>query len=152
MKRICLTLAATLVAAALHADTSLTGYGTWWDGDEEGYGAGLRLKRTFLAFGAVEARGGMVAFDDSDTDMYPLDVSVNVRLPFIVSPYAGVGAGYYFFDSPLDGLDDGSGIFGQVGVEFTFLVVGAMAEVRYHDAEADYLDGTSVNVGLLVKW
>lgn len=152
MKRFGLIIAATLAAASLHADTSLTGYGTWWDGDDEGYGGGLRLKKTILGFGAVEGRGGYVNFDDTDTDVYPLDVSVNVRLPFLVSPYAGVGVGYYFIDSPVSALDDGSNYFGQIGVEFTFLLVGAMAEVRYHDAEADYLDGTSVNVGLLLKW
>jgi hypothetical protein len=148
-----LILSAVLSAAStLRADTSLTAYGTYWEGDDTGKGAGLRLKKTFLGFGAVEGRGGYVEFSDTNTEIYPLDVSINVRLPFMISPYAGIGTGYYYADSDLPGQDSISGYFGQLGVEATLLWFGAMAEVRFHDMEGSYFDGTSVNVGLLLKW
>jgi len=148
-----LTLTAVLaITSTLRADTSLTAYGTYWEGDDTGKGGGLRLKKTFLGFGAVEGRGGYVEFSDTNTEVYPLDVSINARLPFMISPYAGIGAGYYYTSSDLPGLDNSSGYFGQIGVEATFLWFGAMAEVRFHDLDGSYFDGRSVNVGLLVKW
>ncbi len=148
-----ITLSAVhFIASTLHADTSLTAYGTYWEGDDTGKGGGLRLKKTFLGFGAIEGRGGYVEFSDTNTEMYPLDVSLNVRLPFFISPYAGVGAGYYYIDSDLSAQDNVSGYFGQLGVEATLIWFGAMVEVRFHDLEGSYLDGTSVNAGLLVKW
>ena len=147
-----LLIATGLLAGRSRADTSLTAYGTHWDADSKGTGAGLRLKKTFLGFGAVEARGGYVVFDDIKTDMVPLDVSINIRLPFLISPYAGVGLGYYLLDSDHKTFDNSSGYFAQVGVEVTFLVVGIMAELRYHDMEESYFDGPSFNAGILLKW
>lgn len=148
-----LTLSVVLaIASTLRADTSLTAYGTYWEGDDTGKGGGVRLTKTFLGFGAVDGRGGYVEFSDTNTEVYPLDVSINVRLPFLISPYAGIGAGYYHTDSDLPGVDNTSGYFGQIGVEATFLRFGAMAEIRFHDLEGSYFDGTSANVGLLLKW
>jgi hypothetical protein len=143
---------AIAISSAARADTSLTAYGTYWDGDDTGKGAGLRLKKTILGFGAVEGRGGYVVFDDTKTDVIPLDVSLNLRLPFMISPYAGIGAGYYITSSDVPGMDNTTGYFGQLGVEATFVWIGAMAELRWHDIEGSYLDGTSFNLGLLVKW
>jgi hypothetical protein len=152
-KAIIALFALTSTCLLLHADTSLTAYGTYWEGDDIGKGAGLRLKKTILGFGAIEGRGGYVEFSDTNTDVVPLDVSLNLRLPFMISPYAGVGAGYYLIDSnDLSGVDDESGYFAQLGIEATFIWIGAMAEIRWHDIEGGYLDGHSVNVGLLVKW
>ncbi|MDZ8119550.1 hypothetical protein [Pontiella agarivorans] len=152
MKKLLLLCTALIAAGCALADTSLSAYGTYWEADSSGQGAGLRLKKTFLGFGAVEARGGYVNFDDIETDMIPLDASINVRLPFMISPYAGVGAGYYFMDSDAGGMDDTSGVFAQIGVEATFLWIGALAEVRYYDLEENYFDGPSYNIGLLLKW
>jgi hypothetical protein len=147
------TLAAILMAGSAMADTSLTAYGTYWDGDDSGKGAGLRLKKTFLGFGAVEGRGGYVNFSDTNTKIIPLDVSLNVRLPFMISPYAGIGAAYYYVsDTDLAGVGDQTGYFAQIGVEATFVWIGAMAEIRFHDIEGSYFDGTSYNLGLLLKW
>ena len=147
-----LAITSVFLLASTRADTSLTAYGTYWDGDDIGKGAGLRLKKTILGFGAVEGRGGYVVFDDTKTDIIPLDVSINLRLPFMISPYAGIGAGYYVTSSDVPGMDNTTGYFGQLGVEATFVWIGAMAELRWHDIEGSYLDGTSFNLGLLVKW
>lgn len=147
-----LTVVSTLLSIAAHADTSLTAYGTYWDAEDSGKGGGLRLKKTFLGFGAVEGRGGYVSFDNTNTEVVPLDISLNARLPFMISPYVGVGAGYYLISSDLPDADNVSGYFGQIGVEATFIWIGAMAELRWYDIEGSYLDGTAVNVGLLFKW
>ena len=147
-----LTIASTILLPTIYADTSLTAYGTYWDAEDSGKGGGLRLKKTFLGFGAVEGRGGYVSFSETNTEVVPLDISINARLPFMISPYAGVGAGYYFIDSDVPGSDNASGYFGQIGVEATFIWIGAMAELRYYEIEGSYLDGTAVNVGLLFKW
>ncbi|QBG47898.1 hypothetical protein EGM51_11010 [Verrucomicrobia bacterium S94] len=152
MKKFLLLGAALLTAGYVLADTSLSAYGTYWEADSSGLGAGLRLKKTILGFGAVEARGGYVNFDNIETDMIPLDASINVRLPFMISPYAGVGAGYYFLDSDSGGIDDTSGVFAQIGVEATLIWFGALAEIRYYDLNENYFDGPTYNVGLLLKW
>lgn len=147
-----LFIALAMMASSSLADTSLTAYGTYWDADNEGAGAGLRLKKTFLAFAAVDVRGGYINFSDTNTEAIPLEASINARLPFFISPYIGLGAGYYFLDSDLADMDDSAGYFAQLGVEATFIWFGAMAEVRFHDLDEDYLDGTSFNLGLLLKW
>lgn len=141
-----------ITAIAAHADNSLTLYGTYWDADDSGKGAGLRYKKTFLGFGAVDGRAGYVDFNSIETEMVPLELSINARLPFMISPYIGVGGGYYLLDSKLGAVDNSGGYFAQLGVEATFLWIGAMAEIRYHDLEENYFDGTSFNAGLLIKW
>ncbi len=146
-------LSAGFLTSTSIADTSVTAYGTYWDGEDPGKGAGLRLKKTILGFGAIEGRGGYVTFDDTKTDIIPLDFSLNLRLPFMISPYAGIGASYNITQSDTPSLDTNTtGYFGQIGVEATFLLVGAMAEIRWNDVEGSYFDGTSLNLGLLVKW
>jgi len=135
-----------------HADTVFTAYGSYWEADDSGRGAGIRLKKTFLAFLAVEGRTGYYDFTGSDTEIIPLDVAVSARLPFMISPYAGVGAGYYFADSKTYNLDNFSGGFVQIGVEATFVWIGALAEVRYYDMEEDAFDGPAYSVGVLLKW
>ena len=151
-----LTIAAifalALTAGSAWADNSLTAYGTYWDADNSGKGAGLRYKKAFLGFGAVDGRAGYVDFNSIETEMVPLELSINARLPFMISPYVGVGGGYYLLDSKLGAVDNSSGYFAQLGVEATFLWIGAMAEVRWHDLEENYFDGTSFNAGLLIKW
>lgn len=142
----------TLILSTARAGTSLTAYGTYWDGQDAGKGGGLRLKKTVLGFGAVEGRGGYVSFDQTNTEVVPLDVSLNLRLPFMISPYAGIGAGFFLTSSDRADLDNTSAYFGQIGVEATFIWIGAMAEVRWYDTGESYLDGSVFNLGLLLKW
>lgn len=149
-----LVIAALLISliGSAHADTALSVYGTYWDGDDSGRGLGVRLKKTFLAFLAVEGRTGYYEFSGSDTELVPMDVAVSARLPFFISPYAGIGTGYYFADSKTYNIDNFSGGFVQVGVEATFIWVGALAEVRYYEMEEDAFDGPAYSVGLMLKF
>ncbi len=152
--KLCLLILFTLLPLMTQADTSLTGYASYWDTDKagEGDGYGARLKTTFLAFGSVELRGAAVDMDDKVTTLYPVDLSVNVRIPFLISPYAGVGAGYTFVDSVRPTYDDMNTLYAHLGVEVTFIWFGVMAEVRAVDAEDNNFDGVSGNIGVLFKW
>lgn len=129
----------------------LTAYGTYWDGVEPGYGLGLKYSKSLLDIVSVDGRGGYIMFDDlADTSMIPLEVAFNLGFPGPISPYAGVGVGYYLIDNPT--IDDASGYFGQIGIEFTIVKIGAMAELRYLDLEGSYFDDLSVNIGILLKF
>lgn len=130
---------------------ALTAYGTYWDGENPGYGLGLKYSKSLIDMVSVDGRGGYIVFDDiADTTMVPLEVAFNLGFPGPITPYAGVGMGYYLIDNPL--IDDTSGYFGQIGLEFTLIKVGAMVELRYMDLEEDYFDDLSLNVGIVLKF
>lgn len=131
--------------------TTLTAYGTYWDQKTDpAYGAGLRLSKSLIDILYVDARGGYVKTDDTQTEMIPLEASLNIGLPGMITPYAGLGAGYYFVDSKV--ADDVGGYFAQLGVEFIFTKIGALAELRYLDLEGSQFDGVALNVGVLWKF
>ena len=132
-------------------NNSLTLYGTYWDTENAGYGLGLKYGKSLLDIVSVDGRGGYVVFDDAaDTTMVPLEVALNLAFPGPISPYAGVGLGYYFIDNPV--LDNAAGYFGQVGLELTVFKIGAMAELRYMDLEENYFDELSLNIGVLWRF
>lgn len=146
-----MSLLISMVGCAF-ADTAISVYGTYWDGDDSGRGVGVRVKKTFLAFLVAEGRTGYYEFTGSDTELVPVDVAVSARLPFMISPYAGIGTGYYFASSDTYNLDNFAGGFVQVGVEATFVWIGALAEVRYYEMEEDAFDGPAYNIGLMLKF
>ena len=139
-------------------ETSLAAYATYWDGEEngnhDGSGGGLKLRQKILGFLAADVRTGYLDFSDQDQDtsVIPLEVTLMVGIPLMLEPYAGVGASYYLVDSDLPETKDGNGFFGLLGLQFNLFVVGAVAEVRYTDADIDLMDGVSGNLGLMIKW
>ena len=135
-----------------HAGTDLAVYGVYWDGDDPGTGAGLRVRKTILAFLAVEGRTGYVDFSDSGTKIIPAEVSVVGRLPTFISPYAGLGTGYYFVDSDVSGVNDFGGGFVQLGIDANILWFGAMAEIRYYEMEESAWSGAAYNLGLFLQF
>lgn len=152
MKSLVCLLVLFVAAGGAYTDTTITAYGIYWDGDDPGRGAGLRVRKTVMAFLAAEGRTGYVEFTDSNAEVIPLEASIVARMPFVISPYAGVGVGHYLVDSDLSGVDDFSGGFAQLGVEASILWLGAMAEVRYYEMEESYLDGAVYSVGLILKF
>jgi hypothetical protein len=158
MKRIIMVLTVGLVWAgtvgtAQAGETSLAGYLTYWDADTEGYGAGIKLRKNFLAFFSADIRGGYVDFTDADTSIIPVEATAIVQIPFILEPYVGVGAGYYFVDTEVAALDDDvAGYYGLVGIQFSLFKLGVLGELRYNDAEEAYFEGMSANLGVLLKW
>ncbi len=160
-KQVAMIAMAALVLAGMNevaygGETSLAGYLTYWDGGEnggnEGVGGGVKLRKKFLAFLSADIRAGYVDFSDLNTSVVPLEATLMVGFPFVVEPYVGLGASYYLFDTDLPGLDNGAGGYGVIGLQFNLFVVGALAELRYTEAEADLMDGLSANLGLMVKW
>lgn len=144
-----------LCVTSAPAASSLAAYGSYWDAKDDGNGIGIRYRQTFAGFVGVEGRGGYVEFDDTDTKAYPLDASVNLRLPFMISPYFGVGLGYLPVSSSVPSFDNETGSFAQLGIEVSIVWIGAMAEVRWHDISGktgDYLDGNSYQLGVFLKW
>ena len=152
-KMLFLTCAALLLSSASTlavGKTTLTAYGTYWNHTDTAYGAGLRLSKSLIDIIYLDGRAGYVKTDTTQTEMVPLEVSLNVGLPGMITPYAGIGGGYYLVDS--DFIDNQGGYFGQIGCEFIFTKIGALAELRYLDLEGDYFDGVSLNIGVLWKF
>lgn len=159
-KHVTMIAMAALVLAGMNevaygGETSFAGYLTYWDGGEnggnEGAGGGVKLRKKFLGFFSADVRASYVDFSDLNTSVVPLEATLMVGIPFFIEPYVGLGASYYIFDSDLP-IDDGTGAYGVLGVQFNLWVVGAMAELRYNEAEAALMDGMSANLGLMVKW
>jgi hypothetical protein len=151
------TIIVALAAFSLvTANTAVAGggvaaYGTYWDGENPGYGVGAKYAMSLIDIIFADARAGYIMFDDAaDTTMVPLEISFNLGLPGAITHYAGVGLGYYLIDNPI--LDDSSGYFGQIGLEFTIIKIGAMVELRYMDLESNYFDDLSLNAGLVFKF
>ena len=133
-------------------ETSLAGYLTYWNGSVDGAGGGVKLRKKFLGFFSADVRASYVDFSDLDTSVAPLEATLMVGFPFVVEPYAGVGASYYFIDSDHPGIDNGSGFYGVIGLQLNLWVVGALAELRWNETEEDLMDGMSANLGLMIKW
>lgn len=158
MKNVLMILAAGLVwigmiGTAKGVETSLTAYATYWDGDTEGYGAGLKVRKSFLAFLSGDIRGGYVDFNDASTSVIPVEATVMAQIPFMLEPYVGVGAGYYFVDSEVAALDENvAGYYALAGLQFTLFKLGVMGELRYNDSEEAYFEGLSANLGVVLKW
>ena len=88
MQRIIIIVAAGLVWAGTvgtvqGGETSLAGYLTYWDADTEGYGGGVKLRRSFLAFLSADIRGGYVDFTDADTSIIPVEATAIGNVPVI---------------------------------------------------------------------
>ena len=127
-------------------------YVTGWDADgdqlDTGRGVGGKLDYRLLGMLFVEGRVGYVDFDDAS--VVPLEGSLNLKLPLPLTPYGGVGYGYYLTDG--GGLENGSGVYAQLGATLELFGVGVFAEARLMDLEEDALDGASVHLGLSWKF
>jgi len=137
-------------------ETSLTGFATYWDSSEnggnEGVGGGVKLRQKFLGFFSADVRASYIDFTDINTTVVPLEATLMVGIPFVIEPYAGLGASYYLFDSDISTIEDGAGVYGVLGLQLNLWIVGAMAEIRYTEAEENLMDGMSANLGLMIKW
>ena len=138
----------SLGIATVQAD-SIGLYGTYWDGDlkDEGDGIGVKIKKDYGIF-AGDLRLSKVDFEEAD--IIPIEATLLLRVPFIIQPYAGLGAGYYYADS--DELKSGFGWYGAAGLEIHVLMLGVFGEIRQVYLEEDRLDGPVGQLGLLLNW
>lgn len=157
MKKCTITVIAVLLMVGINqvsyaGETSLAGYLTYWDGSVDGAGGGVKLRKKFLGIMSADIRASYVDFSDLNTSVVPLEATLMVGIPFLLEPYVGLGASYYFFDSDISGIDDSAGAYGVIGLQLNLWVVGAVGELRWNEAEEDLMDGMSANLGLMVKW
>jgi len=127
------------------------GYGAYWKPSDldKGYGGGAVVRAQLIEFLGVDARVGYFSFDDPTVDMVPMEVAALLRFPFpLVSPYAGVGGGYYQFSGEKGfSLGDETGWFGTAGLDLTLGDLRVFLEWRYQFLKATVED----SVGNLVN-
>jgi hypothetical protein len=145
-------------------------FGSYLDSDDlgPGYGGGAKLEVKPTDWLSVDGRASWVFFDDFDISMIPLEAALRLNVPMFgerIVPYAGVGAGYYYFEADDVDLDSNVGYFPLVGLEIGLRRVALFAEARWlvletdtdaaleelGDLDAD-VDGLGINVGLLFRF
>ena len=145
-------------------DLSLSGFGSFFRTEDldEAYGGGVKLKLEVLDYFAADARISYVGFDEGDVEMVPVEVAAMVQLPLLnktLVPYAGIGVGYYSFQTGKIDLEDDFGFWPVLGAELRLgkkKQLGVFAEARWLLLRADVknssqradLSGVGVNIGL----
>lgn len=138
MKRITISVLAILVLCSSFQSAHALGVmASWWQIDEssdDGFGAGLRERIQIIPLIGIDVRASWIDFGDKDFSVFPLEAAGVVALgPF----YAGIGAGYYLFDSP---LDDAFGWYVIGGAEFGLGGFGIFGDLVWRDLSPDYED------------
>ncbi len=140
---------------------------------EDGYGVGLKYLKMIqdvvpkLDCG-VDVRASWLTYDGDDNDfradldIIPLEVFALMRYDVLAGTraYAGVGLGYYVFDSDYVDIDDDIGFSAMVGCDQRVSdILSVFADVRYLwlepdvNAKADIdLGGVGANIGLALNW
>ena len=132
---------------------------------DDGWGAGLKYTLLVndvapkLALGA-DVRCGWLTY--SDTDVYPLELTVLARYEVVsgARPYVGGGVGYYFFDeSGSISIDDDFGYYAVVGWDQSLTKnVLVFAEAKYlwltpdTNMKDDDFSGVGANIGVAYNW
>ena len=167
-----LALAVVCLSGCTGGSTAALGvFGSYLDSDDlgPGYGGGAKLELKPLDWLSVDGRASWVHFDDFDIDMIPLEAALRLNLPLFgesLVPYAGVGGGYYLFESDGVELDDNVGYFPLVGLEFGKRRLSFFAEARWLFLQTDVdtaleelgdvdeadVDGLGINAGLLFRF
>jgi hypothetical protein len=163
MKRIgIIALAAMLSLGAIAPSAHAVGvFGTWWeapgDSEDDGLGLGIRSKRNFTPLLSMDMRVSWINFT-SDSNLFPIEATGMVKLGML---YAGVGAGYYIFDSSPD-VDNNFGFYGLGGIDIGLKSFSIFGEAKWtslstelKDVDPDFesgdvdADGWSVNIGAM---
>lgn len=116
-------------------------YGSYWKPKDldKGYGGGIVARGQILGFFGMDGRVGYFKFDNPSVDMIPLEATAMFRFPFpILSPFVGLGAGYYQFSGEKGfSLDDQVGYFGTAGVDITLGDLRVFLEWRYQELKPE---------------
>lgn len=145
-------LCVTMVAPSAHA---LGAYGIMYlpdEGDDDGWGLGLKKGRNITPLISIEPRFSFTSFDSAD--LWSAEVAGLAHLGMF---YGGVGVGYYFLtgDAPLEntlgwfllgGVDIGLGGLGVFG-ELKYQFLEPDIESSIVDASAD-LNGIAIHAGV----
>ncbi len=125
-------------------------YMNFWDADrlDDGTGFGVSLDYRLLGIVFVEGNAGYVDFDDGW--VVPMETSLNLKLPLPLTPYIGVGGGYYVADHKT--VDNGWGTHMKLGGMLQLFSLGVFAEARYMDLDENALDGYNYLLGVTFKF
>ena len=166
---IALALAAWLVPPTTRAaggllDLSLQGYASFLNSEDAdtAVGGGAKLKLDVIEYFAADVRASYLKYDEGDLEIVPLEGTVMIQLPLLsktVNPYAGVGVGYYMFQSGDVRLEDSVGVAPLLGCEVRLgkeKHFGLFGEVRWLFLDPDFedtsgsadLSGVGVNLGV----
>lgn len=103
---------------------SLGAFGTYHKFDDwgENWGAGAKWRLDFAKYLGVDVRGSWIRLEDLRADLVPVEVTLLAQLPLPdgVTPYIGIGGGYYFFLGDESAAEDNAGFYPLVGVELAF--------------------------------
>jgi hypothetical protein len=146
-------------------------FGSTLDSDDlgDGHGGGVKLEVNPIDRVSVDARASWLGFDDTDVDMFPLEVAALLNFPLVgerIVPYIGAGVGYYLFDGSGADLDEEVGYYPLAGLEIGLHSISVLAEARWLFLETDVagaknelknlteadVDGFGVNVGALIRF
>ena len=117
---ILVAMLALVVGGCSHGSgVEFAAFGSTLNSDDlgDGYGGGAKLELNPVDMISVDARAGVIHFDDSGINMFPLEAAGLLNFPLLfehVVPYVGAGVGYYLFDGA--DLDDEVGFFPLAGL------------------------------------
>lgn len=135
MKRISIAVFAAIILCSTVRNANALGImASWWqvsESSDDGFGVGLRERIQLIPLVGIDVRASWIDFGE-DFSVYPLEAAGVVSLgPF----YAGIGAGYYLFDSP---LDDAFGWYVIGGAEIALGGFGVFGDLMWRDLSPDY--------------
>jgi len=166
MKRICIAALVALVslAAITPSAHALGVMASWWnldEGDDDGFGFGLRSKTQIVPMVSIDTRVSWIKFSDADLNVFPIEATGMVQLGML---YAGLGAGYYIFDADNADVDNNFGWYLVGGIDISVSTFGVFGEVKWTQLSADIsgvnpdledvptsldADGIAFNVGVM---
>lgn len=133
-----LVVALSFIGVATKDAGAIGVYGIWWmpdEGDEDGWGIGLKEKRTLTPLFALDGRVSYVKFSgDLDTAIIPLELTACLKLGMI---YAGIGGGYYIFTGDAE-LENTFGYYALLGIEVLPGPVTVFGELKWQFLEPEF--------------
>jgi len=148
MKKLLAILACSLALVAVMAPAghAIGAYGIWWhpdEGDSDGYGAGVRLNKSFTPLIMYDLRVSYVNFTDTDFYTIPLEATVMAKLGML---YGGLGYGYYVMGGDAN-LENDFGWYFLAGIQLALGGNGVFGEVKWQDLETD-VEGSNASADI----
>ena len=137
-----LVLALSLLGTAARDANAIGVYGIWWmpredSVDADGWGIGLKEKRSLTPLFAIDGRISYITFSDLDTNIIPIEFTGTIRLGML---YAGIGAGYYFLTGDSN-LEDSLNWYALAGIEVLPGPISFFGEIKWQFLEPDFEAG-----------
>ena len=129
-------LAFSCIGTFAHDANAIGVYGIWSmpnETDEDGWGIGLKEKRTLSPLIALDGRVSYIKFSTPDAGIVPIEFTACLKLGML---YGGIGAGYYIFTGD-NALEDTVSWYVLAGIELLPGPVSFFGEVKWQMLEPD---------------